>query len=80
MLVLGRKKDQSIIINDEIELKVISIEGDTVKLGVEAPKNISIHRKEVYVEIQEENKLASSQEINLDELKGFQFTIGKEPL
>ncbi|WP_377887318.1 carbon storage regulator CsrA [Alkalihalobacillus sp. R86527] len=73
MLVLGRKKDQSIIINDEIELKVISIEGDTVKLGVEAPKNISIHRKEVYVEIQEENKLASSQEINLEELKGFQF-------
>ncbi|MCA0988887.1 carbon storage regulator CsrA [Guptibacillus algicola] len=73
MLVLGRKKDQSIIINDEIELKVISIEGDTVKLGVEAPKNISIHRKEVYVEIQEENKLASSQEISLNELKGFQL-------
>ncbi|WP_270180483.1 carbon storage regulator CsrA [Alkalihalobacillus sp. CinArs1] len=73
MLVLGRKKDQSIIINDEIELKVISIEGDTVKLGVEAPKNISIHRKEVYVEIQEENKLASSQEIKLSELQNFQL-------
>ncbi|MFP3361680.1 carbon storage regulator, partial [Planococcus sp. SIMBA_143] len=44
MLVLGRKKGDSIVINDEIDLKIISIHGDTVKLGVEAPKNIAIHR------------------------------------
>ncbi|MCA0170593.1 carbon storage regulator CsrA [Bacillus sp. RAR_GA_16] len=72
MLVLGRKKGESIVINDEIELKIISIEGDTVKLGVEAPKNIAIHRKEVYEAIQSENKLAAIQEFSLEDLKEFQ--------
>ncbi len=72
MLVLGRKKGESIVINDEIELKIISIEGDTVKLGVEAPKNIAIHRKEVYEAIQSENKLAAMQEFSLEDLKEFQ--------
>ena len=71
MLVLGRKKGESIVINDEIELKIISIEGDTVKLGVEAPKNIAIHRKEVYEAIQSENKLAAMQEFSLEDLKEF---------
>ncbi|PFG15298.1 carbon storage regulator CsrA [Bacillus sp. es.036] len=72
MLVLGRKKGESIVINDEIELKIISIDGDTVKLGVEAPKNIAIHRKEVYEAIQSENKLAAMQEFSLEDLKEFQ--------
>ncbi|MGG1687186.1 carbon storage regulator CsrA [Pseudalkalibacillus sp. NRS-1564] len=72
MLVLGRKKGESIVINDEIELKIISIEGDTVKLGVEAPENIAIHRKEVYEAIQSENKLAAMQEFSLEDLKEFQ--------
>ena len=72
MLVLGRTKGESIVINDEIELKIISIEGDTVKLGVEAPKNIAIHRKEVYEAIQSENKLAAIQEFSLEDLKEFQ--------
>ena len=72
MLVLGRKKGESIVINDEIELKIISIEGDTVKIGVEAPKNIAIHRKEVYEAIQSENKLAAMQEFSLEDLKEFQ--------
>ncbi|MFP3489338.1 carbon storage regulator CsrA, partial [Staphylococcus sp. SIMBA_130] len=71
MLVLGRKKGESIVINDEIELKIISIDGDTVKLGVEAPKNIAIHRKEVYEAIQAENKLAAMQEFSLEDLKEF---------
>ncbi|WP_347548337.1 carbon storage regulator CsrA [Pseudalkalibacillus hwajinpoensis] len=71
MLVLGRKKGESIVINDEIELKIISIEGDTVKLGIEAPKNIAIHRKEVYEAIQSENKLAAMQEFSLEDLKEF---------
>ncbi|QHA93915.1 carbon storage regulator CsrA [Bacillus sp. N1-1] len=71
MLVLGRKKGESIVINDEIELKIISIDGDTVKLGVEAPKNIAIHRKEVYEAIQSENKLAAMQEFSLEDLKEF---------
>ncbi|MFK3961033.1 carbon storage regulator CsrA [Pseudalkalibacillus hwajinpoensis] len=80
MLVLGRKKGESIVINDEIELKIISIEGDTVKIGVEAPKNIAIHRKEVYEAIQSENKLAAMQEFSLEDLKEFQKSnSSKEP-
>ena len=68
MLVLGRKKGQSIIINDEIEITINSIEGDLVKIGIEAPKHITIHRKEVYLEIQEENKQASTSYIDFAEI------------
>ncbi|WP_146506517.1 carbon storage regulator CsrA [Rubinisphaera italica] len=48
MLVLSRKQDEKIIIGDNISLMVISIQGDKVRLGIEAPKNVSIHRQEVY--------------------------------
>lgn len=65
MLVLGRKKGESIIIDDNIEIIVTAIEGDTIKLGFKAPKHITIHRKEVYLEIQEENRQATSNVINL---------------
>ncbi|MDN3427872.1 carbon storage regulator CsrA [Microbacterium sp. APC 3898] len=67
MLVLGRKKGETIIINDDIEITVTSIEGDMVRLGITAPKQITIHRKEVYLEIQEENKQATSNVINLSD-------------
>jgi carbon storage regulator len=67
MLVLGRKKGESIIIDDEIEIIVTAIEGDTIKLGFKAPKHITIHRKEVYLEIQEENRQATSNIINLSD-------------
>lgn len=59
MLVLTRKKDQTIIINDNIEISILEIQGDQVRLGINAPRNISIHRKEVFLEIQQENKKAS---------------------
>lgn len=59
MLVLTRKKEQSVIINDNIEVTVLDIQGDQVRLGISAPRNISIHRKEVYLEIQEENRRAA---------------------
>lgn len=65
MLVLGRKKGESIIIDDQIEITINSVEGETVKLGIEAPRHITIHRKEVYLEIQEENKKAMSNVINI---------------
>jgi carbon storage regulator len=68
MLVLGRKKGESIIIDDNIEITVTAIEGETVKLGISAPKHITIHRREVYLEIQEENKQAASSEWSLDDL------------
>ena len=67
MLVLGRKKGETIIINDDIEITVTSIEGDMVRIGINAPKQVTIHRKEVYLEIQEENKQATSNVINLSD-------------
>ncbi len=63
MLVLARKRDQSIIIGDQIEIVVVDISRDQVKLGVSAPRSVSVHRKEVYEEIQQENILASGSKI-----------------
>ena len=71
MLVLGRKKGESIIIDDNIEITITAIEGETVKLGIEAPKQITIHRKEIYLEIQEENKQAASNTVNVSDLLNF---------
>ncbi|HMP78816.1 MAG TPA: carbon storage regulator CsrA [Pirellulaceae bacterium] len=48
MLVLSRKKNESIVINDDITIVVVEIRGDKVRLGVEAPKDVPVHRKEVY--------------------------------
>ena len=52
MLVLSRKQDEKIMIGDSITLMVISIQGDKVRLGIDAPKHVSIHREEVYQAIQ----------------------------
>jgi len=54
MLVLSRRKDESVVIGDEIEVTVVSIRGSIVRLGVEAPRHISIHRREVYEAIRKE--------------------------
>ncbi|MFH1740728.1 MAG: carbon storage regulator CsrA [bacterium] len=62
MLVLSRKRDESIIIGDNVVVTIIDIKGEQVKLGVSAPKAISIHRKEVYEAIQAENLAASRPE------------------
>lgn len=56
MLVLSRKKGDSIVIQDNIEITIVDISGEQIKLGIKAPKDISIYRKEIYVQIQEENK------------------------
>jgi len=58
MLALTRKKGESIIIGDNIEIVVIGVAGDSVKLGIQAPKNITVNRKEIYEQIQAENKKA----------------------
>jgi carbon storage regulator len=60
MLVLSRKKDESIIINDHIRVTVVEIRGDKVRLGIEAPKEITVHRREVYDAIQ--NQLKANEE------------------
>lgn len=69
MLVLTRKKGESIMIDENIEVTVISVEGDTIKLGIAAPRSISIHRKEVYLAIKEENLSAANFNLDLNELK-----------
>ena len=59
MLVLSRKKDQVIVVGDDIEITIVDVRGDQVKLGVTAPRSVSIHRKEIYDAIQRENKAAA---------------------
>ncbi|WP_297990645.1 carbon storage regulator CsrA [uncultured Anoxybacillus sp.] len=59
MLVLTRKIKEAIHIGDDIEVVVLAIDGDQVKLGIRAPKHIDVHRKEVYLAIQQENSAAS---------------------
>jgi len=56
MLVLSRQKGESIMINDNIEIVIVDVHGDKVRLGITAPRNISVHRKEVYDMIQREKK------------------------
>jgi len=70
MLVLTRKKDESIIIDGNIEIVVIGIEEGKVKLGIKAPKDVDIHRKEIFEAIQEENKKAASGAFDMEKLKG----------
>ncbi|NGP44936.1 carbon storage regulator CsrA [Bacillaceae bacterium SIJ1] len=67
MLVLTRKLHEAIQIGDDIEVKIVSIDGDQIKLGINAPKHIDIHRREVYVNIQEENTEAVSAPAHLIE-------------
>lgn len=67
MLALSRKKGEAIVINN-IEITILDVKGDQVKIGIEAPKEIPIYRKEVYVQIQESNKEAMST-ASLDALK-----------
>jgi carbon storage regulator len=55
MLVLSRKKSESIVINDNITIVVVEIRGDKVRLGIEAPKEVSVHRREVYEAIKRQN-------------------------
>lgn len=62
MLVLTRKEDQSIMIGDGIEVKVLDVKENQVKLGVVAPKSVPVHRREVYDAIQAENAQAASSE------------------
>lgn len=58
MLALARKVNESIIINDNVEVAILEIKGDQVKIGISAPKSVPVYRKELYVQIQEANKEA----------------------
>lgn len=65
MLVLSRRKGESIIIQDDIEITVLGVDGDNVRLGIKAPRNVDVFRKEVYLSIQEAN-LESAQQSSVD--------------
>ncbi|KMY29177.1 carbon storage regulator CsrA [Lysinibacillus xylanilyticus] len=70
MLVLSRKKDESIMIGDHIEIKILAVEGEQIKLGIVAPKTVKVHRSEVFEAIQAQNKEALSSSSNfLEHLK-----------
>lgn len=62
MLVLSRQRDESIMIGDNVEITIVDIRGDKVRLGIIAPSQIAVHRKEVYEAIQRENQKAASVE------------------
>ncbi len=68
MLALARKINQSIMIGNDIEITLLEIKGDQVKIGINAPKSVPIYRKEIYVQIQDENKKASEGEVDIEAL------------
>ncbi len=70
MLALTRKKGEALMVNNNVEITILEVRGDQVKIGIAAPKDVPIYRKEVYLQIQEENKAAFNLE-GLDALKEF---------
>ncbi|QYR22112.1 carbon storage regulator CsrA [Paenibacillus sp. sptzw28] len=69
MLILTRKKGQSIIINNNIEILISAVDGDQIKIGIRAPEEISIFRKEVYEEVQQTNQEAVASKLSLNQIK-----------
>ncbi len=70
MLVLTRKLNESIMVGDDVKITIVDVKGDQVKLGITAPRQVAVHREEVYREIQKENQLAAlNQKPNLDTLE-----------
>lgn len=72
MLVLSRQRDESIIIGDNITITIVDIRGDKVRLGIDAPKEVPVHREEVYKAIQQENSNAKKAEEAADSLPASQ--------
>lgn len=76
MLALARKLNQSIVIGNNIEITLLEIKGDQIKVGINAPKSVPIYRKEIYEQIQEENKKAAQAKVDMGSLKNlFQGNI-----
>lgn len=68
MLALTRKKGEALVLNNDIEITVLEIKGDQVKLGIQAPKEVPVYRKEIYLQIQKENEESMTLE-GMDVLK-----------
>ena len=73
MLALSRKKNEALIINNNVEITVLEIKGEQVKLGISAPKEVPVYRKEVYIQIQDSNKEA----MNTDGMEALQNLLGR---
>jgi len=69
MLALSRKVNESIVIGNDIEITVLEVKGDQVKLGINAPRAVPIYRKEIYLQIQEANKEAANTEVSVEAIK-----------
>ena len=78
MLVLGRKLNESLMVGDDVEIIIVEIKGDQVKLGIKAPREIKIYRKEIYEEIQAENIKASQIQIKPSDLQGLENLLRKK--
>lgn len=76
MLVLSRQRDETIMIGDDIEITVVDIRGDKVRLGITAPNTIPVHRKEVYEAIQRENREAAK--VRMEDLSNLPRAAAKE--
>ena len=72
MLALSRKKSEAIIINNNVEITILEIKGDQVKIGITAPKEVPVYRKEVYLQIQEANKEA----VNVEGMEALKHLLG----
>ena len=72
MLALSRKKNEALIINNNVEITVLEIKGEQVKLGITAPREVPVYRKEVYVQIQDSNKEA----VNMDGMEALKNLLG----
>lgn len=70
MLALSRKKGEALMINNDIEITILEVKGEQVKIGIAAPKEVPVYRKEVYIQIQEANKEASKNVDAVQQLAG----------
>src|SRR4051812_40968351 len=77
MLVLSRQRDETIMIGDNIEITIVDIRGDKVRLGITAPATVPVHRKEVYDAIQRENREASR--VKMEDLGSLPKNVGRPP-
>ena len=74
MLALSRKKNEALVINNDVEITILDIRGDQVKIGIAAPREVPIYRKEVYLQIREENKVAT----DIGDLEALGNLLGKK--
>ena len=72
MLALSRKKNEAIVINNNVEITILEVKGDQVKIGINAPKEVPVYRKEVYLQIQKANEEA----VNADGMAALKELLG----